>query len=219
MPTWSTSCLMKDEVTPLASPAFVREHGPFEAAPTCKAICPAAQPAGALAHLVRGARAGLARTGGRLAVQRHRPDVRRAPPPAWAWPGAPQAGRALAGERHAGAPGLSDPRHVPSPHAHYLCWRTGMMDRWECAAFAEWLKKAREGDAASAAQGELTQCSSAGRPGPPSWATSASAHRSRISPSNARCRSRWPTGSCAPRRRSSARCAALSRPGSGCPAA
>jgi DNA-binding transcriptional LysR family regulator len=31
--------------------------------------------------------------------------------------------------------------NVPSPHAHYLCWRTGMMDRWECAAFAEWLKK------------------------------------------------------------------------------
>jgi DNA-binding transcriptional LysR family regulator len=33
------------------------------------------------------------------------------------------------------------PRTVPSPHAHYLCWRTGAMDRWECAAFAEWLKK------------------------------------------------------------------------------
>ena len=32
--------------------------------------------------------------------------------------------------------------NVPSPHAHYLCWRTGMMDRWECAAVAEWLKKA-----------------------------------------------------------------------------
>ena len=28
-----------------------------------------------------------------------------------------------------------------SPHAHYLCWRTGTMDRWECAAFAEWLRK------------------------------------------------------------------------------
>jgi LysR family glycine cleavage system transcriptional activator len=26
---------------------------------------------------------------------------------------------------------------VPSPHAHYLCWRTGVMDRWECAAFAD----------------------------------------------------------------------------------
>ena len=30
---------------------------------------------------------------------------------------------------------------APSPHAHYLCWRTGAMDRWECAAFAEWLRK------------------------------------------------------------------------------
>ena len=33
-------------------------------------------------------------------------------------------------------------RGVPSPHAHYLCWRAGTMDRWECAAFAEWLKRA-----------------------------------------------------------------------------
>jgi hypothetical protein len=33
-------------------------------------------------------------------------------------------------------------RSVPSPHAHYLCWRTGTMDRWECASFAEWLKHA-----------------------------------------------------------------------------
>ena len=33
------------------------------------------------------------------------------------------------------------PLDVPSPHAHYLCWRTGAMDRWECAAFAEWLQK------------------------------------------------------------------------------
>jgi LysR family transcriptional regulator, glycine cleavage system transcriptional activator len=32
-------------------------------------------------------------------------------------------------------------REVPSPHAHYLCWRTGAMDRWECASFAEWLKR------------------------------------------------------------------------------
>lgn len=28
---------------------------------------------------------------------------------------------------------------IPSPHAHYLCWRTGTMDRWECQAFAEWV--------------------------------------------------------------------------------
>ena len=31
-------------------------------------------------------------------------------------------------------------RSVPSPHAHYLCWRTGTMERWECATFADWLK-------------------------------------------------------------------------------
>jgi LysR family glycine cleavage system transcriptional activator len=39
--------------------------------------------------------------------------------------------------------GTSEPylRNVPSPHAHYLCWRTGAMDRWEVAAFADWLKK------------------------------------------------------------------------------
>ncbi|TXT40571.1 MAG: LysR family transcriptional regulator [Comamonadaceae bacterium] len=30
---------------------------------------------------------------------------------------------------------------VPSPHAHYLCWRTGMMERWECMAFADWLRQ------------------------------------------------------------------------------
>jgi LysR family glycine cleavage system transcriptional activator len=40
-------------------------------------------------------------------------------------------------------PDASQPEDVPSPHAHYLCWRTGMMDRWECAAFAEWLRKKR----------------------------------------------------------------------------
>ena len=31
---------------------------------------------------------------------------------------------------------------TPSPHAHYLCWNTGVMDRWECSAFLEWLQKA-----------------------------------------------------------------------------
>lgn len=31
---------------------------------------------------------------------------------------------------------------VASPYAHYLCWKTGTMERWECAAFAEWLRRA-----------------------------------------------------------------------------
>ena len=31
------------------------------------------------------------------------------------------------------------PRAVPSPHQHFLCWKPGVMERWECAAFADWL--------------------------------------------------------------------------------
>lgn len=34
------------------------------------------------------------------------------------------------------------PRTVPSPFHHYLCWKPGAMERWECAAFADWLFKA-----------------------------------------------------------------------------
>ena len=32
------------------------------------------------------------------------------------------------------------PRAVRSPHHHYLCWKPGTLERWECAAFVEWLK-------------------------------------------------------------------------------
>ena len=34
------------------------------------------------------------------------------------------------------------PRAVPSPHHHYLCWKPGALERWECAAFVDWLKLA-----------------------------------------------------------------------------
>jgi DNA-binding transcriptional LysR family regulator len=34
------------------------------------------------------------------------------------------------------------PRSVPSPHHYFLCWKPGAMERWECAAFVEWLKQA-----------------------------------------------------------------------------
>ena len=34
------------------------------------------------------------------------------------------------------------PRAVPSPHHHYICWKTGALERWECAAFVEWLRLA-----------------------------------------------------------------------------
>ncbi len=34
------------------------------------------------------------------------------------------------------------PRAVPSPHHYFLCWRPGTLERWECAAFVEWLQAA-----------------------------------------------------------------------------
>ncbi|MCW5667885.1 MAG: LysR family transcriptional regulator [Piscinibacter sp.] len=34
------------------------------------------------------------------------------------------------------------PRSVPSPNHHFLCWKPGVLERWECAAFVDWLKQA-----------------------------------------------------------------------------
>lgn len=136
-------CLTKDVVTPMASPAFVREHGPFSEAQDLQNL-----------PLLRSPLEPW-----RTWFAAHHLD----------WPepvdgsqfndiglmcdGA-AAGMGIALVRlKLGAPwlengslvrlGSSDTfvNNVPSPHAHYLCWRTGMMDRWECAAFAEWLKQ------------------------------------------------------------------------------
>jgi DNA-binding transcriptional LysR family regulator len=30
-------------------------------------------------------------------------------------------------------------RPVASPHRHYVCWRPGALERWECGAFADWI--------------------------------------------------------------------------------
>ena len=131
-------CLMKDEVTPLASPAYVREHGPFEVPEDLDGEALLRSPLEPW----------------RTWFAAHSLD--------WAEPvdgsqfndiglmcDAAAAGMGVALVRlKLGAPWLEHgslvrlyERTVPSPHAHYLCWRTGMMDRWECAAFADWLRK------------------------------------------------------------------------------
>lgn len=33
------------------------------------------------------------------------------------------------------------PRTVPSPMHHFLCWKPGTLQRWECAAFVDWLTR------------------------------------------------------------------------------
>ena len=131
-------CLLKDEVTPLASPAFVRAYGPFETPQDLQSAALLRSPLEpwrtwfAAHHLdwpeplegsqfndiglmCDGAAAGMGVALVRLKL------------------GAPWLEQGSLVRLYA--------RNVPSPHAHYLCWRTGAMDRWEVAAFADWLSK------------------------------------------------------------------------------
>ena len=132
-------CLAKDEVTPLASPAWLRENGPFASTEDLQGVALLRSPLEPW----------------RTWFAAHDLD----------WPepldgssfndiglmcdaAAQGLGVALIRSK-LGAPWLESgqlvrlfERSVPSPHAHYLCWRTGTMERWECATFADWLKKA-----------------------------------------------------------------------------
>jgi len=136
-------CLMTDEVTPLASPTFLREHGPFDAAEDLLGESLLRSPLEPW----------------RTWFAANQLD----------WPEPVEgsqfndigllcdcaaAGMGIALVRlKLGAPWLENgslvrlgtnetfSRKVASPHAHYLCWRTGTLDRWECAAFADWLRK------------------------------------------------------------------------------
>lgn len=132
-------CLIKDEVTPLASPAWVREHGPFDMPEDLEGEALLRSPLEPwrtwfAAHDLDwpeptdgssfndiGLMCDAAAQGLGVGLVR----LKLATP----WLESGQLVR------------LYD-RNVPSPHAHYLCWRTGTMERWECATFAEWLKSA-----------------------------------------------------------------------------
>ena len=136
-------CLTKDVVTPLASPAFVREHGPFDVAQDLEGVpllrSPlepwrtwfAAQgldwpePVDGSQFNDIGLMCDAAAAGMGVALVRLKLGA------SWL-----EHGSLVRLDTNA-----VFGKNVPSPHAHYLCWRTGTMDRWECTAFAEWLKK------------------------------------------------------------------------------
>ena len=136
------TCLVKDEVTPLASPNFVREHGPFEQALDLEGEALLRSPLepwrtwftaqgldwpepldGSQFNDI-GLMCDAAAAGMGIALVR----LKLAQP--WLEHGA------LVRLSHHDA----FTRNIPSPHAHHLCWRTGLMERWECVAFADWLK-------------------------------------------------------------------------------
>lgn len=136
-------CLTKDSVAPLASPAYVREHGPFEIAQDLEGESLLRSPLEPwrtwfAAHGLDwpepidgsqfndiGLMCDAAAAGMGVALVR----MKLAQP--WL-----ENGTLV----HLGSNTVFA-SHVASPHAHYLCWRTGTMDRWECSTFAEWLQK------------------------------------------------------------------------------
>lgn len=132
--------LLRDAVVPACSPSFLDEFGPFDgfaSAAECSATALVRSPLEpwtnwfahcglVLAEPVRGAQfndLGLAydaaASGFGVALVRHKLGA------AWF-----DGGRLLP---------LS-PRPLVSPLAHYICWRPGALERWECAAFADWLQ-------------------------------------------------------------------------------
>jgi LysR family glycine cleavage system transcriptional activator len=132
------ACLLKDEVTPMASPAYLREHGPFDTVEDLLAAKLSRSPLEPwrtwfLAHGVDAPEPAEGSSFNDIGLLCD----------------AAAQGLGVALVRlQLGRPWLENgtlvrlsPRNVASPHAHYLCWRTGAMDRWECAAFSEWLHK------------------------------------------------------------------------------
>lgn len=136
-------CILKDEVTPLASPTYVRENGPFDVAQDLEGETLLRSPLepwrtwfaanqldwpepvdgsqfNDVGLMCDGAAAGMG-----IALIRMK----------LAWPWLENGSLVRLGT---GAPFTTN---IPSPHAHYLCWRTGMMERWECVTFVDWLKQ------------------------------------------------------------------------------
>ena len=130
--------IARDVVTPLASPAWLREHGPFERPDELD-----------VGTLLRSPLEPWRTWFSAVGLDWPEPREGSQFNDVGLMCDAAAAGMGVALVRlKLGAPWIENgslerlsPRAVPSPHAHYLCWRTGAMDRWECAAFAEWLKK------------------------------------------------------------------------------
>ena len=130
--------IARDVVTPLASPAWLREHGPFERPDELE-----------LNTLLRSPLEPWRTWFSAVGLDWPEPREGSQFNDVGLMCDAAAAGMGVALVRlKLGAPWIENgtlvrlfDTDVPSPHAHYLCWRTGTMDRWECAAFAEWLHK------------------------------------------------------------------------------
>lgn len=131
--------LHSDEVTPVCSPDYLHEAGPFDGFDTAAAVararlirCPLEpwrtwfaanglaldEPAAGAQFNDLGLVLDAAVAGFGVALMRVKLGA------AWL-----DSGRLV----------RLSPRSVPSPHHYFLCWKPGTLDRWECAAFVDWM--------------------------------------------------------------------------------
>jgi DNA-binding transcriptional LysR family regulator len=132
--------VLSDDVTPVCSPEYLHEFGPFDRFDTAESV--------ARARLIRSPLEpwgtwfkayGIAPTEPREGAQFN--DVGLVLDAA-------AAGFGVALMRlklgvtwlDSGRLVRLSPHSVRSPYHHHLCWKDGAMERWECAAFADWLQ-------------------------------------------------------------------------------
>lgn len=137
--------LLRDAVSPVCSPEYLNEAGPFDGFDSDEAV--------ARARLIRSplepwrtwfSACGMARPEPRVGAQFNDVGLML---------DAAVAGFGVALTRlELGAAWLDDgrlvrlsERSVASPHHHFLCWKPGTLERWECAAFVAWLEQSLRG--------------------------------------------------------------------------
>lgn len=134
--------ILEEDVTPACSPSFLNEFGPFDAFETAAEI--------ASARLIRSplepwstwfASCGLAQTEPNVGAQFN--DLGLVYDAAATGFGVALVRLKLgAAWLESGRLVRLSPRSVLSPLRHYVCWQPGALERWECAAFADWLTQA-----------------------------------------------------------------------------
>ncbi|MGY0195851.1 LysR substrate-binding domain-containing protein [Leptothrix sp. BB-4] len=132
-------CLMGDEVTPVCSPDYLHEHGPFDGFDEAGQID--------RARLIRSPLEPWSTWFRAIGLERAEPAVGAQFNDVGLVLDAAAAGFGVALLRlQLGAAWLDSgrlvrlsPRSVASPNGHHLCWAPGALARWECAAFVDWL--------------------------------------------------------------------------------
>ncbi|RZS52152.1 LysR substrate-binding domain-containing protein [Sphaerotilus mobilis] len=132
-------CLMGDAVTPVCSPDYLHEHGPFDGFERAADID--------RARLIRSPLEPWSTWFRAVGLDRAEPVVGAQFNDVGLVLDAAAAGFGVALLRlQLGAAWLDSgrlvrlsPRSVASPNGHHLCWAPGALARWECAAFVDWL--------------------------------------------------------------------------------